>query len=107
MRLNVSVNYTMDKIFSQTISTENPGMCAGTEHYSFEDIYQAFKERILTSLDFREEILEKSRCSILKGDLEALEKARVDLFEMAGTDEVDLKVITRVTEAMYRVANPD
>jgi len=82
-------------------------MCAGISHYSLEDIYQAFKERLLTTLDFREEILEKSRCSILKEDLDALEKARIALFEMAGTDEVDLKVINSVTEVMYRVANPD
>ncbi|MBL1352949.1 MAG: hypothetical protein COA61_006410 [Zetaproteobacteria bacterium] len=33
-------------IFEQSIETEDCGMCASTTHYTIEDIYNAFKERM-------------------------------------------------------------
>ena len=34
-------------IFDQAIETDNAGMAGGTSHYDIEDLYQAFKERLI------------------------------------------------------------
>jgi hypothetical protein len=37
-------------IFDQSIETDDCGMAGGTSYYSIEEIYQAFKERLVTEL---------------------------------------------------------
>lgn len=37
-------------IFDQSIETDNPGMAGGTSYCDIEDLYQAFKERIIKEL---------------------------------------------------------
>jgi len=37
-------------IFDQGIETEDCGMAGGTSYYDIEDLYQAFKERMLKEL---------------------------------------------------------
>ena len=43
----------MNSIFLQGIETENCGMSGGTSYYDIEDLYQAFKERIIEELKIR------------------------------------------------------
>ena len=45
------------KIFDQNIETDNPGMAGGTSYYDIEDLYQAFKERMIKELAVRSDEL--------------------------------------------------
>ena len=47
------------RIFDQIIETENPGMCGGTSYYDIEDIYQAFKTRLLYETSLQEERIQE------------------------------------------------
>lgn len=40
----------MNKIFDQGIETENNGMAGGASYYDIEDLYQAFKDRLIKEL---------------------------------------------------------
>ena len=40
----------MKKIFEQSLELDNPGMAGGASYYDIEDIYQAFKDRLIEEL---------------------------------------------------------
>ena len=44
-------------IFDQNIETDNSGMAGGTSYYDIEDLYQAFKERLIKELAVRSDEL--------------------------------------------------
>ena len=45
------------KIFDQNIETDNPGMAGGTSYYDIEELYQAFKDRLIRELAVRSDEL--------------------------------------------------
>ena len=46
-----------DNIFRQNIETDDPGMAGGTSYYDIEDLYQAFKARMIKELAARSDEL--------------------------------------------------
>ncbi len=69
--------------FNNQIETEDCGMCDSTTYYSIEDVYQAFKERLLEEMKLESRVLQleqrfnQHECFI-SSNIEFLIKQRLD-----------------------------